>query len=327
MTARLVVVVATALAAVIALSVGARRPDSLTLRATAGGAMQLGNSRDDQAILSTSGLRPGTSVEGSLTLTNLAGAPQRLSLSMSDLEDVPGAGGGVLSQRLDLLVERGGDVVFTGKLADLESLDLGELAPGSSEPYRFVVALPEGGTAIDNAYAGGRVEVAWSWRGDVDGDAPAGPGGPERPERPDVSPSGGGERSAPEPPASEPSVDELVGPAPDARGVRMWLGGRRLQAIGRRSSFAVLARCRPDCSVDAIALVRGGGGRRLAAVRLRGAAVGAGAARLRFALRGAALRRVRSAAGAGPVTVTVKLLARADGRRGVAKTRTLRLRP
>jgi hypothetical protein len=102
MTARLLVPLATALLAALLLTVGPQRPAQPLLRATAGGDMQLQNSRDGQAILSTTGLRPGGSAEGTLTISNRAPAPQHLTLRLSDLADTPGPGGGILSQRLDL---------------------------------------------------------------------------------------------------------------------------------------------------------------------------------------------------------------------------------
>ena len=116
MTSRLLVAFATVLAAAMALSVGTQQRGPI-LRATAGGAMQLESSKDGAALLTASRLRPGDSAEGTLTLRNLAGGPQRLTLTTSDLRDVPGPGGGTLSTWAELSVERGADVVFTGKLA------------------------------------------------------------------------------------------------------------------------------------------------------------------------------------------------------------------
>ena len=95
MTSRFLVLVATALAAAVSLSMGGERRGPI-LRATAGGALQLESSRDGAAVLSASRLRPGDSAEGTLTLRNLAPGPQRLTLTTSDLRDAPGRGGGEL---------------------------------------------------------------------------------------------------------------------------------------------------------------------------------------------------------------------------------------
>ncbi|HEV2814466.1 MAG TPA: hypothetical protein VGW10_14520 [Solirubrobacteraceae bacterium] len=339
MTSRLAIVFATLFAAVASLSVGGS-PREPIFRATAGGSMQLESSRDGQAVLVASRLRPGASAEGSLSLTNRAGGPQRLTLSMSGLADTPGPGGGVLSGWLDLRVERAGDVVFSGKLADLPALDLGDLAAGATVPFRFVVTLPEHGPAVDDAYAGGRVEMAWSWRGDseVAGEGGRGPGAnnvpPDEPVRVDpprrdpaqpvdVEPSG-----RPEEPVAPPSVDELEGPrAARASGVRLWLGGRATQRLG--GSLGVSAVCRPGCAVRAAAKVRvGGRWRSLGRRSLGPVASSATPTGLGFRLSALQQRSLRATLRRhGVLTVRISVSAAAPGHRTVTKVRTLRLRP
>jgi hypothetical protein len=336
MTSRLLVLVGTVLSAALALSVGESR-ELPSLRATAGGGMELVSSRDGQAVLTVSRLAPGGSAEGTLVLSNAAPADQRLTLSTADLRDVPGPGGGVLSGRLDLRVERGGDVVFAGKLADLESLDLGDLPRGASHGFRFVVTLPESGPGVDTAYAGSSVEVGWRWRGDADGGPEAEKVKPEpetEPEPPvaepvvpdppaDVGPSGEPVVEAP-----APSVDELEGPAP-LRGsaVRLWLGGRASQRLG--AGFGLSAACRPGCSLRAAAQVRVGGRWRALGRRSLGrVAPSAQPSALRFRL--SALQQRSLAASLrrhGQLEVRISVTAVADGHRSVTKVRTLRLRP
>lgn len=333
MTSRVLVLVATALAAVVSLSIGGERRGPI-LRSTAGGALQLESSRDGAAVLTASALRPGDSAEGTLTLENLASGPQRLTLTTSDLRDTPGPGGGLLSAWVDLRVERGSDVVFDDKLADLASLDLGELAAGSTTPFRFVVTLPEHGPAVDDAYAGGSLEVAWSWRGDADaGPGPAADDGGEAPSEPvrptdpvpvpvpapDVAPSGREQRPA-------VPIDELEGPAPaHPAKVRLWLGGRRSQRM--RGGLALATACRPRCTLRASAAVKVG--RRWRALGRRELGAFASSSRpqsLRFrlsarqqrALRGLLRRR-------GALTVRIAITAVAAGHEPVTKLRTLRL--
>ncbi|HEX2085136.1 MAG TPA: hypothetical protein VHF89_05595, partial [Solirubrobacteraceae bacterium] len=202
MTSRVLAIAGTVLAAVASLTLGGE-PAGPILRATAGGAMQLESSHDGVAVLTASRLRPGDAADGTLSLSNRATGPQRLTLSVSDLVDTPGPGGGELSRWVELRIERGADEVYAGTLADLPSLDLGDLAAGSTSSFRFTVTLPEQGPAVDDAYAGGTVEVRWSWRGDADGDPPAGtpdppadgaapPAAPVTPPPADVAPSGRG---------------------------------------------------------------------------------------------------------------------------------------
>ena len=320
MTSRLLVVAVTALAAVTALSVGRERPGPI-LRATAGGALQLESSRDGAAVLSASRLRPGDSAEGTLTLKNLAAGPQRLTLTTSDLRDVPGSGGGELSTWARLRVERGPDTVFAGALADLATLDLGALPPGAATPFRFVVTLPEQWPAVDDAYAGGSAEVAGSGRGA----AATGPGAtgelPTVPPRADVAPSG-------RPQAPPVPLDELEGPAATrAPRVRLWVGGPAAQRMGR--DLDVSALCRPGCTVRAAAKVRVGRRWRTLGRRALGAvASGPQPAALEFSLSALQQRSLRATLRRhGALTVRILVTASAPGHAEVTKVRTLRLRP
>ncbi|HEX8204922.1 MAG TPA: hypothetical protein VF587_02560 [Solirubrobacteraceae bacterium] len=335
MTSRVLVLVATALAAFVSLTLGGE-PRGPILRATAGGALQLESSRDGAAVLSASRLRPGDSAEGTLELKNLAPGPQKLTLSTGDLRDVPGPGGGLLSGWADLRVERDSDVVFEGKLADLVSLDLGELPAGSTTPFRFVVTLPEQGPAIDDAYAGGSVEVAWSWRGDTDAGPDPEPPPPVKPPKPsppsdppapvlpppaDVAPSGRGDG----PPLS---LDDLEGPAATgAPKVRLWVGGRRSQRLG--SGLGLSAVCRPGCSLRAAAKVRVGARWRALGRRTLGTiASGSQPTSLRFRLSALQQRSLRATMRRrGALKLRIAVTASADGHAAVTKLRTLRIRP
>jgi hypothetical protein len=324
---------ATVLAAVASLSLGGS-PQAPILRATAGGALELESSRDGQAVLVATDLAPGDSAEGTLSLTNRAPGPQRLTLSTSGLQDAPGPGGGALSRWLDLRVERAGDAVFTGKLADLPSLDLGSLSPGSTAPFRLVVTLPEQGPAIDDAYAGGNVEVAWTWRGDADVS-----GEKAEPEPPRVAPDPPAADSPADPPAdvapsgrpATPDIDSIEGgPAGGPGGmpaVRLWLGGRASQRLG--GSLGLSAVCRPACSLRAAARVRvGGRWRSLGRRSLGSVSATSSPTALRFSLSTLQRRSLRATLSRyGALTVRITVTAVSPDRRTVTKVRTLRLRP
>jgi hypothetical protein len=339
-TSRLLMLVATALAAVASLSLGGS-PQAPILRATAGGALELESTRDGQAVLVATGLAPGDSAEGTLSLTNRAPGPQRLTLSMSGLQDTPGPGGGALSGWLDLRVERAGDVVYAGKLADLPALDLGSLDPAASAPFRLVVTLPEQGPAVDDAYAGASVEVGWTWKGDADvsGGGPDDddstpvdpvqpPRGDDDDDRPvaeppvDVAPSG---RPAP------PDIDSVEGP-PGGGGarvpaVRLWLGGRASQRLGR--SLALSAVCRPGCTLRAAARVLVGRRWRALGRRSLGSLAATSApGTLRFSLSALQQRSLRATLRRhGALKVRITVTAVAPGHRTATKVRTLRLHP
>jgi hypothetical protein len=338
-TSRLLVVVGTVLAAIVSLTLAGEQRGPI-LRATAGGALQLESSHDGAAVLTASRLRPGDSAEGTLTLRNLAPGVQQLTLETTELQDTPGPGGGLMSQWVDLRVERGGDPVYAGKLADLTTLDLGDLAAGSTTPFRFVVTLPEQGPAIDDAYAGGTVEVGWTWRAvtdtgpgpepepepEEDTDPPAAPADPpparlDPPRGLDVAPSGRDNT----PPLS---IDELEGPAASGTPpVRLWLGGRRAQRMG--AGLGLSALCRPGCTLRAAAKVKVGGRWRSLGRRALGVVdAGAQPAALRFRLSALQQRSLRATLRRhGALKVRISITAAAPGHGAVTKVRTLRIRP
>ena len=339
MTSRLLVVFGTLLAAAVSLTLGGE-PRGPILRATAGGALQIENSRDGLAVLTASRLRPGDSAEGTLTLKNLAPGFQQLSLETTDVRDTAGRGGGLLSEWVDLRIERAGDPVYVGKLADLTTLDLGNLGAGTTTPFRFVVTLPEQGPAVDDAYAGGSVEVGWKWVGLTDvGQPPADPPKPPKPPKPkppvaappEVVPPGPGRRDV-EPsdavPAPPVPIDELEGPAaPRAPRTRLWIGGRSTQRLGRAFELATV--CRPDCTLRVAAKVQVGGRWRTLGRRALGrVASESQPSSLRFPLSAPQQRSLRATLRRhGALTVRISVTASAAGHAPVTKVRTLRLRP
>jgi hypothetical protein len=329
-SSRLTVVAALLALAVLAVPCAGSEPPRL--RATAAGELELTSSRDSQAILSADGMRPGQSVSGTLTLANPASQTQRLSLATSRVADLPGRGGGVLSQRLRLRVEHGdtGGLVYAGTIAELTKLDLGDVSAGASRDYRFIVTLPEGGPAVDDPFADARTDVTWRWTGTVqtfDGDAPdtSAPEEP-RPELGGTTADGGtaggtaGGAEIPAPPPGESGLPDLPAAEPEssipsARGpLRLWLSGPRRQRLA--SSLVVVARCQPSCVLRASGRVSLGGRRRALRSRALGRALGATASRLRFRLSAREARLLRAALrrrGRVVLTLRVRASAGADG--------------
>ncbi|MGH9032927.1 MAG: PASTA domain-containing protein, partial [Acidimicrobiia bacterium] len=173
-----VAVVAVVLAALSASS----RLSSADVRLTAGadGSLTLSNSKEGSAILALDGMRPGDTVDGTLTIGNTGTVPGDLSLSTSNLVDTPGPGGGTLSDELDLVIA---DVtnaaspatVYTGTIAALMPSALGTLAPGASRTYEFRVSFPDAGPGAEDAYQGSSLSVQFDWTAINDGidtDAP-----------------------------------------------------------------------------------------------------------------------------------------------------------
>ena len=147
------------------------------------GDLHLTNSRDGQAIFEARGLAPGRSVTGTVQLANSGTLPGDLSLQQLDVQDTPGAGGGLLSNAvtLDIKDVSGGNLVpiFAGRLGGLGSRPLGAIGPSETRTFRFTASLPDGGlppgpTAGDNAFAGAGLTVRYAWTATA-GDTGPGP--------------------------------------------------------------------------------------------------------------------------------------------------------
>ena len=100
----------------------------------ASGDLQVTNSLDGQAIFQANGLAPGGSVTGTVQLSNTGALAGDLGLAQLDVQDVPGANGGRLSDavHLDITDVTGGSSVpvFAGQLATVGNRPLGQLGRG-----------------------------------------------------------------------------------------------------------------------------------------------------------------------------------------------------
>jgi Bacterial Ig domain/PASTA domain len=172
------VVVAICLAVLSSSSTPARADLELT---SGGDSLALLNDKEGAAaVLSLGEMRPGDSVTDTVTLGNTGTVPGDLSLSTSNLLDTPGAGGGALSGKLDLVIR---DVtntgspltVFSGKIGALTPFALGTLAAGASRVYEFRVSFPDAGAGAENAFQGSAVSIQFDWtavNNDADTDPP-----------------------------------------------------------------------------------------------------------------------------------------------------------
>jgi hypothetical protein len=172
------VVVAICLAVLSSSSTPARA--DLELTSGPGDSLTLSNDKEGAAILSLDEMRPGDSVTDTVTLGNTGTVPGDLSLSTSNLLDTPGAGGGALSGKLDLVIRditnTGSPLmVFSGKIGALTPFGLGTLAAGASRVYEFRVSFPDAGAGAENAFQGSAVSIQFDWtavNNDADTDPP-----------------------------------------------------------------------------------------------------------------------------------------------------------
>jgi len=213
-------------------------PRPLATASAAGGFLSIDNSRGDGAILSTAGMAPGGWTSGDVTITNSGTVAGGFSLAASDVSDVAGQGGGLLSQRLqlavlDLTVPR---TVYTGPLAGLDTRDLGRIDPGEARTYRFTATLPDGGvppSALggDNAYQGASLRTTYVWTATAV-----------------EPPTGGGSGGGP-------------GGAAGGTQLAIRVGLVRRQPALKRRQLVFYATCNQDCTVTARAKLARKGGR------------------------------------------------------------------
>lgn len=251
----------------------------------------------DAAVLSASGLQPGASRSGEVTVTNVGDAAGAFVLSARDLVD-SGAG---LAGALSLVVEDrdAGRELYAGPLDGLRTVGLGSLAQGEARRYRFTVSFPSTGSDDeDNALQGASSSVTFVWTATGSGTSGAGAG---------ASPE------ASDPPVAGQGVDATTARAP--RALRAWLTARTRQH-GVRGTVATSISCQAACAAT---LTGRAGSAKLPVVRrtLRHA----GAVRVRVKLPAPARRAL---AHGRTVKVTFRLTARM-GTRAVTARKTVRM--
>jgi hypothetical protein len=132
------------------------------------GPIEIRNSGEGTAIFSAEGLVPGWSSEGEVSIANSGGTAGRFRLALGPRSEKLGVLGGRLSDRLRLVVteidDGRGTAIYAGPLSKLGSRDLSVLEPGDRRSYHFSMSFPSSGPhGADNAFQGGRVEVAFQW--------------------------------------------------------------------------------------------------------------------------------------------------------------------
>jgi len=170
------------------------------------GSLTLLNSKEGAAIFNAGAMRPGQPSSGTVSLTNTGSVAGALRVARTaGAADVPGPGGGRLSDRLELRVV---DVtaaqpatVYSGRLDAMPPVALGTLAPGARRSFRFESTLPAAGAA-DNAYQGAQLAAGFTWT--AVGSEPPDPDPTPTPTPPDPTPP------APAPPAATPQPPAIA---------------------------------------------------------------------------------------------------------------------
>lgn len=127
------------------------------------GSLSIDDDLDGGAIFSAEGLVPGDQVTGEVSITNTGESSGTFSLASANLTDTPGAGGGNLSEVLELTITDDGTEVYSGPLDLVAPVQLGEWAGGESHTFVFTVLFPDTGTADDNDFQNASVSVDYLW--------------------------------------------------------------------------------------------------------------------------------------------------------------------
>jgi hypothetical protein len=189
MRGRLLILLCAALvlaATVVALAQVGDTPGARAATVDATGAFEISNSHDGRPIFLASGIAPGDSARGTVTIEDQGSEPVALSLQQEEPLDSPGTGGGLLSESLRLAIV---DVshpaaprpIYEGPLASMPRQPAGELLGGGARTYEFVATLPAiGDASAQNAVQGASTSVTYSWIAEEadDGDLEGPPGGP-----------------------------------------------------------------------------------------------------------------------------------------------------
>lgn len=130
-----------------------------TISSVTSGTLTQANSKDGQAIFNLTNMKPGDTLNGSLTLTNTGSLPATFSLT--ETSSTNGFSGDNLT--LSITNTTTGAVVYNGTfggLADGAKNDLGVVQAGVANNYRFTVKLAQ---TADNTQQGKSATAAYTW--------------------------------------------------------------------------------------------------------------------------------------------------------------------
>jgi len=127
----------------------------------AAGSIQLSSSAPNQAIVAATGMRPGDSRQGTISIGNKGTAAGTVTLRATGLT------GTVLAAAIDLKVEDttggGSTQKWSGKLGSFASVGLGSFAAESTRTYRITLSWPA--VLNEASLQGASTSLAFQWSG------------------------------------------------------------------------------------------------------------------------------------------------------------------
>ncbi|WP_183095524.1 TasA family protein [Nocardioides stalactiti] len=130
-----------------------------TISAVTAGTLTHSNSKADQAIFNLTNMKPGDTLNGTLTLTNTGSLPAAFSLT--EVSSSNGFTGSNLT--LDIVDTTSGSTVYSGSfggLADGAKNELGTWAAGAAHAFKFTVKLNQD---TPNADQGKTANAVYKW--------------------------------------------------------------------------------------------------------------------------------------------------------------------
>jgi spore coat-associated protein N len=130
----------------------------------ASGILKMGNPGAGGAILSASGMKPGDTRSGTLSISNDGSVGGSYKLTAGGLTDTPSSPS--LSQTLNLSID---DItsgpatnLYSGTLAGFSQATLGSFTAGQSRTYRFQLSWPS--ASANTALQGAQTSVTFAWK-------------------------------------------------------------------------------------------------------------------------------------------------------------------
>lgn len=131
------------------------------------------NSKSGAAILTASGMKPGGTATGTVDIKNTGSVSGAFTLAQSNLTNTPASP--ALSSKLTIQIQDLGDptcvtscpaatTVYSGTIAGMGTISLGNFASNATHRYQFTVTFPDGGTGgADNSYQGSQTSVEYDF--------------------------------------------------------------------------------------------------------------------------------------------------------------------
>ncbi|HEX4463432.1 MAG TPA: hypothetical protein VH042_02190 [Solirubrobacterales bacterium] len=126
----------------------------------AAGSVKLSSSKPNEAIVSASGMEPGSSREGTIKIGNEGDVAGTVTLTASGLS------GTALAAVIDLKVDdvtSGTTQKWSGKLGSFTSVALGSFEAGATRTYRFTLSWPS--TSDAASLQGTSSSLNFNWNG------------------------------------------------------------------------------------------------------------------------------------------------------------------